>query len=168
MLVAEPHRGPSFIWYSIMLCLGSTLREVQILCRGSASCRLVHKGSAHTGLASGPASDPGVALLSPLYWDVSQGVLVSREGSSPCPEWLFLCMYLLGFFSADLLSSSLTQVHLIHPLSLHSNVTPVGESFLSHRNMHSAASMVFPFLRLVYLNAFLIKHSLARIIYVPF
>lgn len=160
MPVVEPHRGPSFIWYSIMLCLGSMLREVQILCRGSASCRLVHKGSAHTGLASGPASDPGYLL----YWDVTQCGLVSREGSSPCPVWL----YLLGFLSADLSSSSLTQILLIHPLSLHLNVTPVGESFLSHRSIHSAASMTFPFLRLVHLNALLIKHSLACIIYVPF
>lgn len=53
-------------------------------------------------------------------------------------------LYLLGFFSADLSSSSVKQIHLIHPLSLNLNVTPVGESFLSHRNMQSAASMTFP------------------------
>lgn len=60
------------------------------------------------------------------------------------------------------LSSRLTQIHLIHPLSLHLNVIPAGESLLIHRNMQSPASTTFLSLRLVHLNPPVIKFFWAQ------
>lgn len=113
---------------------------------------------------SNPASDYLVASLYPLHWRLTKCGLVRREGSSSlqAPSWP-LPEELLFFLPEVSLSSFLTQIHLIHPLSLHLNVIPAGESLLIHRNMQSAASMTFLFLRLVHLNPPLIKFFRAPI-----
>lgn len=110
-----------------------------------------------------PASDYLVASLYPLHWRLTKWGLVRQRGQlfSPSP-------FMASSRGAALLplwrplpevslSSFLTQIHLIHPLSLHLNVFPAGESLLIHRNMQSPASMTFLFLRLVHLNPPLIK-----------
>lgn len=157
-----------------MLCLGPVLRKVQILSLQNI-CLVQTHAQRFCLYKSGQwtAADSLVALLYPLDWGLIKCGLVRPGGQlsppSPPPPVASSRGPAIPLWQPLLsLSSSITQIHLIHPLSLNLNVTPAGESLLMHRNMQSATSVIFLVFRLVHLNPPLIKLSLACVICVPF